>query len=66
LVTEKVSVRIFILTGPSTSRTRVRCASRAPCLSGTCVGWSEASLQNWRLYRTIATHFEEKDISRFL
>jgi len=34
-------------------------------LSCTCVGWNEASLQNWRLHRTIIRHFGEKDTLRF-
>ena len=29
-------------------------------MSHTCVGWSEASLQNWLLHRTITRHFGEK------
>jgi len=31
------------------------------CLLCTCVGWSEASLRNWRLHRTITRQFGKKD-----
>jgi len=30
-----------------------------------CVGWSEASLQNWWLHRKVSSHFGEKDAQVF-